>query len=101
MRRRARGGPLERSRLPRIRAGLLTLEDTPNKIEVKNNLRQHRDNRGDGNEDYQRVKRVEPPILSELRIATRHSHHSHRVHGNEDAIDADESNPEMKLAEPF
>src|SRR5882724_906906 len=95
VRRRARCSPLERRRLPWIRAHLLTFENAPNKIEVKDNLGEHRDNRSNGNEDYQRMKRVEPSVFCKLCITTRHSHHAHRMHGNEDAIDADEGYPEM------
>ena len=47
------------------------------------------------------MQRLQKFVLGKLRETPRHSHHSHRVHRHEDAVDADESYPEMELAETF
>src|SRR5260370_2450445 len=101
VRRRRCRRPLEGRRLPRIVSGLLALEHAPEEIEVENKLDCHRDDRSDRNEQNQWRRVLQELILSELCIATRHAYQAHRMERNEDRIDAEEGNPEMKLAQAF
>src|SRR6266850_2841110 len=96
---RAGSGPLKRGRLPRVGAGLFTLENAPDQIEVKDELDQHRADRGDRNKYNQRVQRLKEFILGKLRIPSRHAGDSHCVHWNKDAVDTDEGDPKMQFAE--
>src|SRR3989442_15030279 len=45
------------------------------------------------------MQRLEELILGKLSVPAGHAGNTHRVHRNEDAINADEGNPEMELAE--
>src|SRR5947207_7851458 len=47
------------------------------------------------------MQRLEELVFSKLCIPAGHPGNSHRMHRNEDAINADEGDPEMELAESF
>src|SRR5258708_14936393 len=101
VRRRGCRGPFKRRRLPGIVADLLAFEQAPNEIEVENELDRHGNDRRDRYEQNQRMRVIQKAILTEVRVTSRHSQKTHRVERNKDRIDAEESNPKMKLAQAF
>src|SRR5215510_7932483 len=47
------------------------------------------------------MQTVEEPVLSEARIAPRHTYDAHDVHRHKDRVDADECDPEVNLPDSF
>src|SRR5688572_23725946 len=47
------------------------------------------------------MQRLQKLVLCKLCKAARHTNHSHCVHGNKDAIDADECYPEVEFPHAF
>ena len=101
MRRRRRDIPLQRSGLPGVLARSLALEHAPNEIEVEDQLHRDRCDRRYRYEHHERMQILQIFILSKLRKATRHADQAHNVHRHEDAVHANERDPEVQLTESF
>src|SRR5260221_10784802 len=101
MRRWRRNVPFQRRGLPGIVAGLLALEHAPEKVEVEPQLDDRRDDCRYGHKQHQPVSILQELVFTKLRIAARHADHPHCMERHEDGIDADEGDPEMKLAQAF
>ena len=99
VRRRSRCRPLERRRFPGIVGRLLALEHAPEEIEVEQDLNQHCDYRCHSDEYDQGVRMLQKLVFAKLRVAPRHSQHSHRVKRNKDRVHAEKGNPKMNLAQ--
>src|ERR1700736_4544180 len=86
MRGRRSSGPFERSRFPRVIAGLRTLLHAPEQIDYEDELSANRYKCRISNERVQRNQMVQIGNLSELGIAPRLCCHAEIVHWHEDRI---------------
>ena len=71
------------------------------KLEMKINCAAPRTNAEIGNEHIHRLLRLEERVLSRIVETSHLSADAENVHREEDAVNADEAQPEMNLAERF
>src|SRR5690348_5012102 len=93
-RRRRSHRPLQRCRIPRIGGSALSLVHTPEQIEYEDELHGPCDQRRDSNELMQRNK-WKQKVIAEYCVTAWIPGETQQMHGHEDAIDAEESEPEV------
>src|SRR5260370_37059833 len=98
-RRRRRDGPLKRGRLPGVLRRSLPYEQAPKEVEEENQLSATSDERRDGHKRMHGDQVLHEDDFRELRIAPDVTFKSDEVHRHEDAIDPNEGEPEMNLAQ--
>src|SRR6516162_11551297 len=94
---RRRNGPFERSGVPRVFRSRLPLEAAVNQVVEKNELARTRDESANGDELVpSHVRRHE--VVDERLIAAHVADQAKVVEGHENAVGADEGDPEVQLA---
>src|SRR5439155_7121086 len=99
MSRRARYGPFESCRMPRIALGTSTRKDADEEIEQKYQLGSAQDECCKRDENVHRLLFDQEHVLGRIVNAAHLSADTQNVHRKEYAVGADKCEPEMHLAE--
>src|SRR5438552_293602 len=102
MSRRTWHGPLERVCMPWIVFGhAAARKDAHEEIEDEDQLGCAENESGNGDEDIQRLLRLQERVLSRIIQPAHLSADAENVHREEDTIDAHKAEPKMNFAESF
>src|SRR5436309_12866347 len=99
VRRRRRGLPLERVRVPRVLLRPLAREHAPEEVDDEDQLARAEDERAVGDERVHRLERLQEVVLRRVVDAAHVAADAEDVHREEGPVEADEGEREMDLAE--
>src|SRR3990170_8178800 len=97
VRRRGRGNPFKRVRLPGIPLGLLPGEQAPEEIDYEGDLREPERNRAPGDEHIDRLQWLQELVLHRVVDPPHHPAYAKDVHREKGAVVRDERREEVDL----